>query len=116
MEIKLPSDKLKKLRAESQRLEKKEVVSARSLAWLFGKMNATSQVIPPASLFYQHLQMKLSLPLNRSLQDYEIQLTLDQECKNELRWWDNHMGKWNGKALLSRDTDIVIDLDGSRIG
>ena len=113
MEIKLPSDKLKKIRAESQRLEKEEVVSARLLAWLFGKMNATSQVILPASLFYQHLQMKLSLALNRSLQDYKIQLTLDQKCKNELRRWDNHMGKWNGKTLLSRNTDIVINLDAS---
>ena len=113
MEIKLPSDKLKKIKAESRRLEKEEVVSARSLAQLFGKMNATSRVISPAPLFYQHLQIKLSLALNGSLQDYETRLTLDLECKNELRWWDNHMGKWNGKTLLSRDTDLVIDLDAS---
>ena len=89
MEIKLPSDKLKKIRVESWRLEKEEVVSARSLARLIWKMNAISWVIPSAPLFYRHLQMKLSLALNKSLQDYETRLTLDQEYKNELRWWDN---------------------------
>ena len=45
-EIKLPSDKLKIIRVEYQRLEKEEVISAGSLAWLIGKMNATSPVIP----------------------------------------------------------------------
>ena len=69
---------------ESRRLEKEEVVSARSLAWLIGKMNATSWVILLAPLFYRHLQM-LSLVFNGSLQDYETWVILDQECKNELR-------------------------------
>ena len=79
-------------------------------------MNATSWVIPPAPLFYRHLQMKLSVALNKGLQDYETQLTLDQECKNELRWWDKHMCRWKGKILLSRETDLVIDSDASQIG
>ena len=51
MELKLPVDKIKKICAESRAMMREEQVSGRALARLVGKMNATSQVIPPAPLF-----------------------------------------------------------------
>ena len=55
MELNLPLQKMKKIRAEARRKGKEKIVSARILARLIGKMNTTSHVIPPAPLFYQHL-------------------------------------------------------------
>ena len=74
MEQKLPVDKIKKIRAESRALLREEQVSGRALARLVGKMNATSQVIPPAPLFYRHLQMALSATLNQHSQCYKAQV------------------------------------------
>ena len=48
MELKLPADKIKKIQAEARKMKGEELVSARALARLIGKMNATNQVIPPA--------------------------------------------------------------------
>ena len=76
MELSLPAHKLKKIRAESQKLLGAEHITNRTLSRLIGKMSATNQVIPPAPLFYRHLQMYLSESLRVSDQNYETSLTL----------------------------------------
>ena len=113
MELKLPVDKIKNIRAESQAMMREEQVSGRVLARLVGKMNATSQVIPPAPLFYRHLQMALSATLNQHSQCYDAQVSLTTECREELMWWDAYM---NGKSLLKKEVDMIIDSDAYLTG
>ena len=93
-----------------------EHTSARAIARLVGKMNATSRVIPPAPLFYCHLQMALSEALNSNSLCYETQISFSPYSREELKWWDNHMVKWNGKSLLSKEIDMIIDSDASLMG
>ena len=95
---------------------REDQVSGRALARLVGKMNATSQVIPPAPLFYGHLQMALSATLNQHFQCYEAMVPLTTECREELMWWDTHMINWNGKSLLKKEVDMIIDSDASLTG
>ena len=116
MELKLPLEKIKKIRAESRSMVREDQVSGRALARLVGKMNATSQVIPPAPLLYRHLQMALSATLNQHSQCYEAMVPLTTECREELMWWDTHMINWNGKSLLKKEVDMIIDSDASLIG
>ena len=116
MELKLPVEKMKKIRAEARSMATAEHTSARAIARLVGKMNATSRVIPPAPLFYRHLQMALSEALNSNSQCYETQVSLSPYSREELKWWDNHMVKWNGKSLLSKEIDMIIDSDASLMG
>ncbi len=117
MEMLLPRDKLKKIRLEAQRLLREDVVSARSLSRLIGKMNATNQVIPPAPLFYRNLQMSLHQALRIShSQNYEQTTVLSPGARTELDWWVENMSKWNGKALLKRQVDLTIDSDASLSG
>ena len=87
-----------KICSEVNRTLRAESISAGDLSHLLGKMNATSQVIPPAPLFYHHLQMSLTQTLNSTTQDYEANITLSQDCTEELNWWIGNMSKWNGKA------------------
>ena len=56
----LPTEKLKKIQADARNLLGEAVTSARKLARLIGKMNASARVIPPAPLFYRNLQRDLS--------------------------------------------------------
>ena len=60
MELSLPTEKLRKIRAESRKLMGEGLVSAHTLSRLIGKMNAANQVIPPAPLFYRSLQVDLT--------------------------------------------------------
>jgi hypothetical protein len=78
MELRLPLDKIKKICAESRAMMRAKQVSGRALARLVGKMNATSQVIPPAPLFFRYLQMTLADTLNKHHQCYEAQVSLSQ--------------------------------------
>jgi len=71
MELRLPLQKMKMIRAESRKLLKEQVTSARALARLLGKMNATACVVSPAPLFYRHLQMALSSALEENAQNYD---------------------------------------------
>lgn len=116
MELSLPAEKIKKIRAESRRLLEAERITGRALSRLIGKMNAANQVIPPAPLFYRHLQMDLAAALRISGQDYETVLSLSPESKEELDWWDTEMVKWNGKTVLSTEPDMVIESDASNLG
>ena len=78
MELRLPLDKIKKIRTESRAMMRAKQVSGRALARLVGKMNAASQVIPPAPLFFRHLQMTLADTLNQHHQCYDAQVSLSQ--------------------------------------
>ena len=116
MELSLPPAKIKKIRAESRKLLEAEQVSARALSRLIGKMSAAHQVIPPAPLFYRHLQMDLTSALRATGQDYESTLTLSPNSREELMWWDSQMVKWNGKTVISGEPDLTIESDASNQG
>lgn len=116
MELSLPAEKLKRIRVESRKLLEAGQISAHALSRLIGKMNATNQVIPPAPLFYRQLQMDLKTALRAADQDYQTTLTLSFNSRKELIWWDTQMAKWNGKTLLSMETNLVIESDVSNIG
>ena len=107
---------MKMIRAESRKLLKEQVTSARVLARLLGKMNATACVVPPAPLFYRHLQMALSSALEENAQNYDSRVNLPTACREELNWWDSQMCKWNGKSILKTETDLTIDSDASLRG
>ena len=79
-------------------------------------MNATNQVIPPASLFYRCLQMDLKMALRLSDQDYKTFLSLSPDSRVELVWWDSQVIRWNGKPMQVVDVDMVIESDASDLG
>ena len=81
-----------------------------------GKMNATACVIPPAPLFYRHLQMAQANTLERNFQNYNSRVALPTTCLEELNWWDTQMCKWNGKSILKTETDLTINSDASLKG
>ena len=116
MELSLPPAKIKKIWAESRKLFEAGQSSARALSRLIGKLNAANQVIPPAPLFYRHLQMDLATALRAADQDYETSLTLSSDSREELMWWDSQMIKWNGKTVLSAEPDLTIESDASSQG
>jgi hypothetical protein len=116
MELSLPAQKIKKIRAEARKLLEADQTTARTLSRVIGKMNVTNQVIPPAPLFYRSLQMDLTTALRRANQNCETSLILSLESREELRWWDNQMINWNERTVLMREPNLVIESDASRLG
>jgi hypothetical protein len=80
-------------------------------------MNATNQVIPPAPLFYRHLQMDLAKALRAADQDYETTLTLSQNSREKLSGWDIQMVKIRRETFLDIKLyfPLEVDLFASRL-
>ena len=56
MELKMPGEKIKKIRSEATKALQARTVSALMLSCIIGKMNAATQAIPMAPLYYRNLQ------------------------------------------------------------
>jgi hypothetical protein len=43
-------------------------------------------------------------------------VTLDQAAQQELVWWRDQLASWNGKFLLRKQEDLIIETDASTLG
>ena len=117
MKLRIPTQKVKKLRAEAAALLRKVATpTAREVSCLLGKMNSVAQALPPRPLYCRILQRDLARALERGEQSYETPCPLSDLAKEELSWWAEHMQEWNGKSLIRREPDISIESDASQTG
>ena len=115
MELKLPGEKIKKIRAEAGKALQAHSVSALALSRLIGKMNVATQAIQMAPLYYRNLQSCLREALQEG-QDYSSVVTLTQEAQEELEWWKVHFTQWNGRSLIAHNSSLTIETDASKKG
>jgi len=115
-QLHLPGEKIKQIRREASELIQKEWVSARHLSQFIGKLNAASQAILVAPLFYRALQGDLQKGLAQGEQDYNHSLSLSPQAKEELCWWQKHLIHWNGRTTLRRPVQVTIQSDASLAG
>ena len=71
----------------------------------------------PAPIHFRYLQIDKNKALS-TCQDYSatLSLSLSQHAKEELIWWRDNLKAWNGKALVSGESDLIIETDASRKG
>ena len=116
LHLSLPGEKLHHIRMEVNQILQKSHVTARQLAQIIGKLNAASQAVFPAPLFYRSLQGDLQRGLSNNNQNYNALLSLSLPAQEELSWWQEKLVHWNGKALLHQHKTMVIRLDASLQG
>jgi len=109
MQVCLPGEKIKQIRAEAVKLRQTSQVRARTMSQFLGKLSAASQAIFPAPLFYRHLQGDLRIALNCNGQNYETLMTISRPAQEEL-------AAWNGRSLLQHTEKITIQSDASQSG
>jgi len=112
----LPGEKIHHLKMEVNQNLQRPQVTARQLAQLIGKLQAASQAILTAPLFYRSLQGNLQKALIHSSQDYNTLLSLSPSAWEELTWWLERFAQWNGKALLHHEQNVIIRSDASLQG
>ena len=94
IKLNLSPEKSKKIRAEARKLLGTESTLAQSLVLHVKKINAKTEVIPSAPLFFRHLQVDLSAALRIAVQDNETEVRLSPGNRKELTLWDTHMVRW----------------------
>ena len=115
MTMSLPKEKVKNIARSCQAVLKQETVTVRDLSRVLGRMTAASQAVLPAPLCYRNLQRVRNLAYARA-QSYEAVVALDTPAKEELRWWNQFMEDWNGKAILAPKPQLTIESDASLLG
>ena len=110
----MSGEKIKHICQDANKIRDRESCKAIDLSRPLGKLNDAKQVISPAPLFYR----KLQYCLNRALEggtDYSVPASLTHSAKEELEWWQEHLTRWNGRGLLAKNPDMVIETDASTI-
>ena len=107
----IPGEKIKHICQDAKKLMEKENCKISPT----GKLNDAKQVIPPAPFFYKNLQYCLNRALERGT-DNSVQASLAHSAKEELKWWQEHLTKWNGRCLIAKSPDMVIETDASTTG
>ena len=69
-----------------------------------------------APLFYRALQRDLQRALIEGNQDYEHGTRLSKESRGELDQWQRHLTHWNGRTMIQKQAQIVIQSDASVTG
>ena len=69
-----------------------------------------------ALLFYRALRGDLQAALTEGAQDYECLMRLSKESREKLDWWHQHLVHWNGRTVIQRQAQIVIQSDVSLTG
>ena len=116
LQLKLPSEKLSQIRKEAGLLHRKTVVSARQLSQFLGKLNAASQALLVAPLFFRALQGDLQKALLQGDQNYNQTLSLSKEALEELGWWQYQPANWNGRTVIQTPVQVLIQSDASLTG
>ena len=80
MELKLPGEKI--IKNEAGKILQSHTVSALMLSRIIGKMNAATQAIPMAPLYYRNLQACLREALQED-QSYSLVTVLTEEAREE---------------------------------
>ena len=115
MELKLPSEKIRKIRSDANKALQSHTVSALMLSRIIGKMTAATRAIPMAPLYYRNLQTCLRVALQED-QSYSTVITLSDEAREDLEWWQDHFTQWNGRNLITHNSALTIETDASTKG
>ena len=103
-----PEEKMKKIKSETGKALQSQTVTALMLSRLIGKMNAATQAIHMAPLYYGNLQGCLQEALQET-QDYSTPVIITGEAREELGWCEDHFSR----SLISHSSTLT---DASEIG
>ncbi|GFO09415.1 reverse transcriptase [Plakobranchus ocellatus] len=110
--LKIPKDRIKKVKMDiSQTLEKK-CISARALARIAGQCISMTKAVLPAKLLLRNLYICL-----KTKSSWGDILELDSATLKDLEWWLEAFNYWNGRAYKSECSPVIqIATDASMEG
>jgi len=97
MEARLPQDKLAELQSLLQELSTSRQTTAAKFASFLGKLSFASSVVVPGRTFTRRL-WDTAKRFSKVPRHYRI--TLSQECRRDIQWWQVLVSGWNGKSMF----------------
>lgn len=116
MEARLPLDKVQRILLFIEKLLSQPFCTKLDLLQLLGHLNFASSVALPGRSFVSHL-----IYLSTTVKELWRRVTLDRNCKEDLRMWVMFLRHWNGVSVFFDETftvahDIELYTDASLVG
>lgn len=117
MEARLPDAKLNELRMLLAEYRSRRTLTQRELDSLLGKLSFAARVVVPGRTFMRRL-WDLNTKFAQAKPFFTI--TLSDECRKDLNWWDHLLTNWNGRSFFlhsvwtpAEDLGLYTDASGS---
>ena len=110
-ELRLPAEKLSRLKKLINNWNRKNNTSKRELQCLMGHLSFACTVVRPGRMFTHSLFALLKLPKHPS-----HRVRLNAQCKADIAWWQLFLPAWNGSGFLNHDRgslQVFSDASGS---
>ena len=112
MEIRLPEDKLSRLRQSLEEWKQKRSCTKRELLSLLGVLHHACKVVRPGRSFLRRM-----IELSKVVKLLHHHIRLNVEFRSDLEWWVLFLHRWNGVGMLpslcSRPHSRTITSDAS---
>ncbi len=109
--LKVPNERIHKLRKDIQRILKQCHVKARILARIAGQCISMAKAILPAKLLLRNIYQLLA-----SKQSWTDVLQIDKATRSDLEWWHKALNTWNGAKIHTGPVDFQVETDASMTG
>ncbi len=111
-QIRLPQDKLQKLRAMLQEVRGMKACRKRRLLAVIGLMNHACKAVKAGRSFLRRL-----IDLASGVQQMDRFIRLNREAKDDVDWWFQFSREWNGTAMMwytdRSKPEVVLTSDAS---
>ncbi len=112
MEIRLPQEKLQRLKVEITKWKNRKSCTKKELLSLIGQLQHACCVVKPGRTFLRRM-----ISLSASVKELHYRVRLNKEFRSDLEWWACFLPTWNGVGMMSgvAPTDVagVITSDAS---
>ncbi|XP_062622103.1 uncharacterized protein LOC134283613 isoform X1 [Saccostrea cucullata] len=104
MEIRLPQEKLLRMRSQIDVYKSRKKITLQELQSVIGLLNFACSVVPPGRTFLRRL-----IDLTKGLQKPHHRRRLGKEAKADLEAWSIFLNHFNGKSLFLEDVWYTSD-------
>ena len=102
LELRLPDDKLRRLKTLIQQWKLKKSCTKRELLSLrIGQLQHACRVVRPGRTFLRHM-----INLSTWAKELHHHLRLNASFRSDLQWWSIFLADWNGVSMMTRDPQI----------
>lgn len=110
-EIKIPHERIHRLRKDIRRTLSKGTSTARFLARVAGQCVAMAEAIIPAKLLLRNVYRLLA-----TRHSWDATLILDASTIADLQWWLDALRNWNGRPIVKHSIELQLTTDASSTG
>ena len=112
MELRLPEEKLRRLKLLIQQWKTKKACTKRDLLSLIGQLQHACRVVRPGRTFLRRMIMLSTHP-----KELHHHVRLNAAFRSDLQWWAAFLQEWNGVSMMTQDPRIspqaIITSDAS---